>query len=403
MQLQEFLNSSYTAFHATENAKNILKQAGFIELDGVNQKIEVGKKYFVTKNNSAIVAFVVGSFNKLNVVVSHTDSPSLKIKGDKTIVSNGLTRLNVEAYGGGIWRSFLDRKLKIAGRYFTDKGEKLYDSSFNLTIPSLCIHHNIAVNDGEKISIQNHMLPFFAKGEKPSLYGEIFKGEAVFDADLFVVPAEPSYLSGSENEFLCSPRIDNLTSVYGSLKALCDINVNNCDGIALCACLDSEEIGSNTMQGAGSVFLKNVIKSIYKNSDKISYKTALEKSFVLSVDNGHASHPAHSNVSDNSNPVKLGGGVVIKHHSNYATNGKSSAILKSMLVKNKIDFQDYYNNSDIRCGSTVGAIVATQFAVDVCDIGLAQLSMHSAVETVAIEDIEKLQKCLQLQFEGKYS
>ena len=398
MTVQEFLNSSYTAYHATANAVEILRANGFEELvaDGKSRKwkIERGGKYFVTRNGSSVIAFAVGKNNVFNVCESHTDSPSFKVKGGKLIESEGVKRLNTEKYGGGLLYSYLDRPLKIAGRVLveTKKGvaQKLVASSYNVVIPSLAIHHNPTANDSLSLNPQIDTLPLLAQCEC-DLFATLTDGK-VLDADLYVVPCQSAFTSGVNGEFLSSPRIDNLTSVYTSVNAIVNAKPQ---GIAVVACLDNEEVGSATRQGSPN-FLNQVLDAIGEGLGMTYAENlaARENGMALSVDNGHAVHPAHPEKSDVTNKVHLNGGVVIKHHTNYATDGLTSAALKRLLDMAGVKYQDYYNRSDVRCGTTLGLATANRTGIKVCDIGLAELAMHSACETCGTYDVETMGKCL---------
>ena len=396
--VQEFLNSSYTAYHATANAVAMLKANGFVELThdgkGGKWKIERGGKYFVTRNGSSLVAFVVGKKNVFNVCESHTDSPSFKVKGCKLVESEGIKRLNTEKYGGGLLYTYLDRPLKIAGRVLVETkngvASQLVVSNYNVVIPSLCIHHNPTANDSLSLNAQIDTLPLFAQSES-DLYATLSDGK-VLDADLFVVPNETAFTSGVNGEFLSSPRIDNLTSVYASISAIVNAKPQN---VAVVACLDNEEVGSGTRQGSPN-FIEQVLNAIAEalgmsNAENLA---ARENGMVLSVDNGHAVHPAHPEKSDAQNRVHLNGGIVIKHHVNYATDGLTSATLKRLLDVAGVAYQDYYNRSDVRCGTTLGLATANRTGMKVCDVGLAQLAMHSACETCGTHDVEAMYKCL---------
>ncbi|MCH5159852.1 MAG: M18 family aminopeptidase [Clostridiales bacterium] len=398
MTIQEFLNGSYTAYHTTANVVELLKSNGFVELthDGKAKKWNLvrGGKYFVTRNGSSVIAFVVGKNNVFNVCESHTDSPSFKVKGARLVESEGVKRLNTEKYGGGLLYSYLDRPLKIAGRVVveTQNGvqSKVVTSDYNVVIPSLAIHHNPTANDSLLLNPQLDTLPMLAQNEC-ELYATLTDGK-VLDADLYVVPDEKAFISGVNGEFLSSPRLDNLTSVYTSIQAILTAKPNN---IAVVSCLDNEEIGSGTRQGSPN-FINQVLDAIAEglNMSYAENLAARENGMVLSVDNGHAIHPAHPEKSDPLNRVHLNGGVVIKHHTNYATDGLTSAAFKRLLDMACVKYQDYYNRSDLRCGTTLGLATANRTGMKTCDIGIAQLAMHSACETCGVNDIETMQKAL---------
>lgn len=404
MDVREFLDSSYTAYHATGNACEMLEEAGFTRLIlGETWQLERGGKYYVTRNGSSVIAFAIGSNNVYNICVSHTDSPSFKIKGDKLVEGEALKCLNTEKYGGGLLYTYLDRQLKVAGRVLVETPDgveqQLVVSNYNVVIPSLAIHLNRTANDNLSLNPQTDTLPLFAEGEA-DLYGSLTDGK-VLDADLYVVPVTPSFNSGVDDEFLCGARLDNLTSVYASLQAI--INVEPQD-IAVVACLDNEEIGSGTRQGAPS-FLHQVLDAIADALDltRAEALAATENGMVLSVDNGHAAHPAHSDKNDPLYRCRLNGGIVVKHHVNYATDGLTSAILKKLLDSVGVKYQDFYNKSDLRSGSTLGLVTAKELGMKVCDIGIAQLAMHSACETCGAHDVETMEQCLAVFLSAEIS
>lgn len=396
MQLQQFLNTSYTAYHTTANVCQMLTANGFTQLTiGDKWNLQRNGKYFVTRNGSSVVAFVAGKNNVFNVAESHADSPSFKVKGGKVVVGD-VVRLNTEKYGGGLLYTYFDRPMKLAGRLLAETANgvetQLVASKYNVVIPSLAIHQNRSVNDGFAINPQNDTLPLFSF-ENKDVYATLTDGK-VLDADLYVVPATESFTSGANNEFLSSARLDNLTSVYTSVNALLNVKPSS---IAVVACLDNEEIGSGTRQGAPS-FIEQTLNAICQglNLEASVALSARENGMVLSVDNAHARHPAHCEKSDPVAYAVMGGGITIKHHVNYATDGLSSAILKRLLSANGVKYQDLYNRSDMSCGTTLGLSTSRQLGMKTCDIGIAQLAMHSACETCAIADVDTMQQCLKL-------
>lgn len=403
--IQEFLYKSLTSFHAVRNTKQILLENGFVPLyENDSWSLIPGQGYFISKNDSALIAFKVGDLSHyaFNIASCHTDSPSLKIKGNCLLESPEGKRINVERYGGLINYSFMDIPLRIAGRVLSKENDaliqKIITSDFNVNIPSLCIHHNPTVNEGVNLTVQNDMLPLI--GQTDDLYKTLLPNDEIVDADLYCVPFVKPTFTGVNNEFLVSPRIDNLTSLYAITNALCKAQSS---GVSILYATDNEEVGSLSKQGAESIFLTYVLQKINSALDKSleDYYHAIKNGFVLSIDNGHAVHPAHPEKSDPKLTVKLNEGIVIKHHPNYASDGVSSAIVKKICEKHQIPLQEYYNNSNVRCGSTIGLVTSAQLAINTCDIGLAQLAMHSGIETVGKYDINRMQQLVKVFYESK--
>lgn len=395
MTIQQFLDTSYTAYHTTANAVKLLTDMGYEPLLlGEKWNLHIGGKYYVTRNGSSVVAFSVGQNKTFAICENHTDSPSLKIKGEKLLLNKTANRLNVERYGGGLWHTFLDRQLVVAGRLLV-QGENgveqiLTVSPYNVVIPGVAIHLNPSANENLTLNAQVDFAPLFGQNEQ-QLYASL-TDKTVLDADLYVVPASGSFVAGVNGEFLCSPRLDNLTSVYASLAALNNLQSDN---IAVVACLDNEEIGSGTVQGSPN-FIEQVLQKIASGLSMTEEQAfaARENGMVLSVDNGHAAHPAHPELADPEYRAYMNGGIVIKHHVNYSTDGLTAATLKNILNKANVPFQDLYNKSDVRCGSTLGLVTARTLGIKACDVGIAQLAMHSACETCGYGDVNTMTVCI---------
>jgi aspartyl aminopeptidase len=228
----------------------------------------------------------------------------------------------------------------------------------------------------------------------------------VLSYDLFLVNADTPYSFGVANEFIASPRIDDLACVYAILEALCS-HAEGSDGICMGALFDNEEIGSHTAQGAAGDFMENTLRRItyaLKLDETELYK-ALSGSVLVSADNAHASHPNHPEKADPTNRVQLGGGVVIKSHAGkaYTTDALSSAIFKKICTRAGVKTQSFYNRSDVRSGSTLGALAQTRMNMLAVDIGLPQLAMHSANECFAAADYEEMQTALTAFFSSNIS
>ena len=217
----------------------------------------------------------------------------------------------------------------------------------------------------------------------------------LLDCDLYLVCDETPFIAGRNDEFLCAPRVDNLTSCFSSIQALIDCAPSE-NNTVIAYLADNEEIGSRTKQGAGSTFLFDTLKRINEKTSDLSLEINLKNTFLVSCDNAHATHPCHASLADGSNNVNLGSGIVIKHHGNmnYTTDAVSSALFKMILNSANVQYSDFYMRSDLPCGGTLGAISSSQVSVISVDVGIAQLAMHSAVETFAINDYYSMIKGL---------
>lgn len=370
-ELMRFLQDGLTPYHAVRAAAAMLDAAGFVRSVG---EPKCGDRVYYVDGGTLIACRKSEKSGKVKIAASHSDSPCFKVKGERALGGN-VKKLNVEPYGGGINYTFFDEPLCLAGRAFFDEAsdglrEELVSSKFNVIIPSLAVHLNRGVNENFAPNAQTEMCPILgAVGD----YLSALNIKDALDFDLFAVPNRAPFLSGVNSEFLSSPRIDNLTSVFASVKALIDADVK---GVNIVYVSNNEEIGSLTGEGAFSPALKKIYEDALKYGDK---------PFALSIDNGHAVHPNYESKSDPVSAPILGGGIVIKHNSRYATTGYSAALAKKIF--RGLAVQDFYSRSDAPCGSTVGNIMASGIGIPVCDIGLAQLAMHSAVETVAVGDV----------------
>lgn len=399
--LLNFLDKSKTAFHAVAEIKAFLEANNFVELDEKKPFIiSKNKNYYVTRNGSALITFSVGSnVNGFNIVASHTDSPCFKVKYGKNMLSAGTEKIPVEQYGGGLRYTWFDRPLKLCGRLCGEKdgivSSDLFELESSFVIPSVAIHYKRNTNDNFSVNVQSDCPALYALGTDAEALkkklNDSYDGN-LLDCDLYLVCDQKPFTFGINNEFICAPRIDNLTSCLSSINAL--ISSKNESFINIAYLADNEEVGSRTKQGAGSKFLYDIIERICiaLNVESNAIPALLSNSFMVSCDNAHAVHPNHPELSDMTDNVLLGSGVVIKHHGNqnYTTDGLSSAIFKNILQKNNIPYCDFYMRSDMPCGGTLGAISSSHVSIPSIDIGIAQLAMHSACESFAAKDYQTM-------------
>lgn len=404
-EVLNFIEHSPSCFHAVEQLSHMLDQAGYQRLkecDGWT--LEQGGKYYVTRNGSSIIAFHVGQQldnYHFQITASHSDSPSYKVKEKAELKGKGgYLQLNTEGYGGMICSSWLDRPLSLAGRVLVRQGNVVETRLLNidrdlLLIPNVAIHMNRDVNSGMKYNQQVDMLPLFSAGEcGENSYYELIaqelgvKPEDVVGCDLYLYPRVAPSLWGAKEEFISSPRLDDLQCAYTSMKALVDSH--NPHGVNVCCCFDNEEVGSGTKQGALSTFLRDVLQRVHAALGHApeDYFRAVAKSFMVSCDNAHAVHPNHPEKTDGENCVYMNQGIVVKFSANqkYTTDGISAAIFMQLCKDAQVPVQTFANRSDMAGGSTLGNLSTQQVSLHTVDVGLPQLAMHSTYETAGVKD-----------------
>ena len=406
-ELFQFIENSPSCFHAIETIRKKLNAEGFIELvEGRSWQIEKGKKYYVTRNLSSIIAFKIpeNDLKNFHIVASHSDSPTFKIKENAEIeVNNKYVKLNTEKYGGMICSTWFDRPLSIAGRILVKEGNLVKTHLVNIDkdlviIPNLAIHMNRAVNDGYKYNAQIDMLPLYGDNtSKGSLMKTVAQSvgveeDSILGTDLFLYNRMRGTKIGANPEYISSPRLDDLECAYASLSAF--LSETNSNSASVYCVFDNEEVGSGTKQGADSTLLYDVLRRINMclgNSEEDYYKL-IASSFMVSADNAHALHPNYSDKSDPTNKVYINDGIVIKYNANqkYTTDAVSASIFKSICDSVNVPYQTFTNRSDILGGSTLGNISNAHVSLNTIDIGLAQLAMHSTYETAGAKDVTYL-------------
>ncbi|MBQ9124768.1 MAG: M18 family aminopeptidase [Acholeplasmatales bacterium] len=410
-----FLKKSPTAFHAVKAAEEMLNKAGFIKLNE-NQKwnLKCEGKYYISRNLSSILAFTIpANIDEMsfNIVATHTDSPTFKLKPNFTIDTNKYIKLNTEVYGGPIYNTWMDRPLNIAGKIIV-KGDNGIESkliSFDkpmVIIPNCSIHYYPELNKGVALNPQNDLLPILCDKsindcDLLALIANklnINKND-IISHDLYLALLDRGTLGGANDEFIMAPQIDNLECSYIALNSF--INSTNTKSANVLALFDNEEIGSRTRQGAASTMLADILEriSISLNKTEEEHKMALANSFIISADNAQGYHPNYPQKFDQTNAVYLNNGIVIKNaaRGSYSTDAISQAFFKVICERANAKYQLNTNRSDIPGGSTLGCISIMNVSIHSVDIGLPQLAMHSAYETAGKYDYFELNKAL-IQF-----
>lgn len=415
-QLCAFLTAATTPFHAVERMMARLAAAGFSRLTDVSHwQIEPGGKYFLTRNDSSLVAFVAGSESPpaagMRIVGAHTDSPCLMVKPTPELHSQGLFQLGVQVYGGALLNPWFDRDLSLAGRvsYLSRQGKlcvALVDFRAAIaTIPSLAIHLDREANNNRVVNPQTAIVPVLSQleGEEKLDFRALLQSrlqhehprcevQQILDYELSFYDTQPPALIGLHQEFIAAARLDNLLSCFTGLQALLQ-----CDGrvSSLLICNDHEEVGSLSTSGAHGPLLASVLNRLAgSHSD---YAALAERSVIISADNAHAIHPNFADRHDQNHGPQLNGGPVIKVNASqrYATNSETSGLFRMLAAVEEVPVQSFVVRNDMACGSTVGPIAAGVTGIRTLDVGVPTLGMHSIRELAGARDAWNLSRILR--------
>ncbi|KAI9218805.1 peptidase M18 [Blastocladiella britannica] len=428
----EFVNASPSPFHAVAEARKRLESAGFSaikERECWDGKLAAGGKYFFTRNASSIVAFVVGQKfqpgNGFSIVAAHTDSPCLKLKPISKKVKSGYMMVGVQTYGGGLWHSWFDRDLGIAGRVIINGNtQKLIKIDRPiLRIPTLAIHLDRGVNEGFTFNKETQLQPLLcsqaeselnAPASKDDKHHSVLlaaiaeeagcKPEEIDDVELCLFDTQPAVIGGALSEYVFAPRCDNLCMSFTSLKALIahadnSAAVANDASVAVVALFDNEEVGSLSAYGADSHMLESTLRRITAgvpgtpagHASSTLFEEAVQKSYLVSADMAHALHPNYADKHEAEHTPRINAGVVIKHNANqrYATTAPTAALLRAAAKAAGVSLQEFVVRNDSPCGSTIGPILSGKLGLRTIDVGNPQLSMHSIREQAGVKDIEE--------------
>ena len=407
--ISEQLDSSPTPRHLVEFLSRKLLKAKFV--DFTNKPITKSTSGFIV-NAGSIVAWRTGSKtteNGFRIVGAHTDSPCLRIKQNPDDKKFGFNTLSVEIYGSPLLNSWLDRDLGIAGHIVTRSGEsKLFDSLSPVArISQLAIHLDREVTEkGLILDKQFHLTPSWStERSAPSFASWVAKITKTKSSEIVHIEAQlydtaKAAKVGADFSLLASGRLDNQASCWAAISALLETSAGQATQVV--ALFDHEEVGSESATGAAGPFLEHSLEQIAASLDisRVGFLQTLRKSSCISADNAHAVHPNYPERHDLANAPLINHGPALKLNSNqrYATSSKSAALFIAACKRAKVAHQVFISRNNLPCGTTIGPITATRLGIDTVDVGVPQLSMHSAREVCGVKDLLSLQLALKAFF-----
>lgn len=411
--LLAFIQASPTAFHAAHTMAQQLVAAGFTELHETDAwSLEAGKRYYVKRNDSSIIAFVYGKKNLLDtgirILGAHTDSPCLKVKPQPELNRKGYLQLGVEVYGGALLAPWFDRDLSLAGRVtYKNSDNKIASELIDfkapvVTIPSLAIHLDREVNNARTINPQRDIVPVLLQLAPEQTLAPNFKSillaqlkqqtpnvdaTQILDFEISLYDTQAPALVGLQQDFIASARLDNLLSCFVGLQAILQADD---DVSSLLICTDHEEVGSTSCCGAKGPMLQQFLERLIPDSE--TRIRVIEHSLMISADNAHGVHPNYIDRHDENHAPLLNRGPVVKINANqrYATTSETSGFFNWLAEQNQVPLQVFVARTDMGCGSTIGPIVSSEVGVKTIDVGVPTFAMHSIRELAGVADAHYL-------------
>lgn len=424
--LLDFIDASPSPWHAVGSMEKQLQEFQFEKLNETNEWIlQPGGRYYVIRDDSSIILFVQGQKpvveTGFKIIGAHTDSPGLRVKPNAAHIAGGMIRVGVEVYGGPILATFTDRDLSMAGRIsFLSDHDSIetrllrFDQPL-LRLPNAAIHMNRKVNeDGLKLEKQNELpllLSVLVEEQIPADYFMKLLQEQsgagtdkILSWELNVYDTQKGRFWGAENEFIANSQLDNLASCNAGLTALLDENSLNSESTLVCAFFDHEEIGSESIKGADSSFLPDVLERIVlaSSNGREEFQRALARSFMISADMAHAYQPNFPSFYEPEHQVLVNKGPVIKVNAKqrYATESVSEAMFANWCNQAGVPYQKYTHRTNIPCGSTIGPMTSARLGIRSVDVGNPMWAMHSVRESAGVLDHEYLIRTFRCFFQN---
>jgi len=411
-RLMEFLDDSPSPYHVVTSAARALERAGFPRVAETADWSGVGSGYVV--RGGAVVAWRgpaagVTSALPIRIVGAHTDSPGLRVKPRPDTGVLGWKQLAVEVYGGVLLNSWLDRDLGVAGRLMLRSGEELLVDLHEpiARVPQLAIHLDREVNErGLLLDKQQHLTPVWGTGsptagEFASFVAQqsgIDSGTDIAAWELCLYDITPAAIIGADAALLASGRLDNQVSCWAAIEALTSAPASD-EMLSVIALFDHEEVGSESTSGAAGPLLEHVLERLFLTggASRDAYLRSLAGGTCISADNAHAVHPNYVERHEPGHRPLVNAGPAIKVNANqrYATSASTAVLFENLCRRADVPVQSFVSRNNMPCGSTIGPITATRLGIATVDVGVPQLSMHSARELCGTDDPAYLASALR--------
>jgi aspartyl aminopeptidase len=404
--LISYLDASPSPWHAVASTAERLD--GFDRLDEHDAWDSLPDRGYAVRDG-ALVAWKIpadaGPRTPFRLVGAHTDSPCLRIKPRPDRAGHGWRQLGVEVYGGILNNSWLDRDLGIAGHVVGPDGSTtlVHVDEPIARVPQLAVHLDREVNtNGLALDPEQHLTPVWGVADSDSPdFATWLAARAGLSApprwwQLCLYDVQGASVLGADRSLLASGRLDTLLSCWAATRAL--TTATPTEHVAVIVLNDHEEVGSSSATGASGPFLGNVLERLVvgRGGTADDVHRAFADSACISADNAHAVHPNYAERHDLAHGPLINRGPALKINSNqrYATSTSTAALFERACDDAGVPWQVFVSRNNMPCGSTIGPLTATRLGIATADVGVPQLSMHSARELCGSDDPAHLARAL---------
>lgn len=417
-----FLNISKCEREVVRNMIAIIKEKGFESFDAA-KTYKPGSRVYLNHKNKALIMAVIGEKGTkegIRFIASHIDSPRVDLKTTPLYAEAEMAYLKTHYYGSIRRYQWVTTPLAMHGRISLKSGanldfalgEKEGEPQFVITdlLPHLAKGLNSGPIDtvitGEKLNV---LIGSYPCSEKQSYVKarvlETLKKEYHIEeedflsAEICFVPAYKSADIGFDRSMIGAYGQDDKVCAYPAAIALTELSVPENTTVLLLA--DKEEVGNGSVSGMDAAYIDYFFEDLCE-MDHVSLRSVLRQSQALSADVSSGFDPAYAECFDEHNVNRINHGAIIQKYNGY--NGKADtndagaeylAEIRRILDSHHVIWQSGETGRiDLGGGRTLARCIANR-GIDVVDIGVSVLSMHSTFETTSKFDVYMLYQAIK--------
>ncbi|BED92097.1 MAG: aminopeptidase [Candidatus Improbicoccus pseudotrichonymphae] len=413
-----FLNKVKTEREIVNEVRFLALNNGFKDFN--SEKIySSGDRFFVTNKERNIFLVIVGENGikqGARIIVSHIDAPRIDLKPVPIYESGGLVYFKTQYYGGIKKYQWTSLPLALHGKIIKENNEIVdikegeFDDDHCFCITDLLPHlaqeqmtkpMNKAI-EGESLKLligSESLAPDIEDAAKLCIINLLNKKYGLHESDfvfseLQIVPALQAKDVGFDRSMIGSYAHDDRCCSFAGIQAFLDTKAVNKTSIL--ALVDKEEVGSEGDTSSQSIFLLDFLNILCEN-EGLKFRDISRKTKCISGDVEAAYDPIYPDKFDPDNSAYMNNGVAIVKYTGHRGKLEASdasveflSFIRKIFKENDVYWQTgSLGKVDTGGGGTV-AKYFSRLNMDVVDIGIPVLSMHSPFEVISKLDLYEL-------------